>query len=164
MAFKDPLRRLKLHLRELLRQKDPVKSRQWASDDLLYKRFSTLESRPNGYGIISKMRMILSGAFEQSSKRPTPMSPNYQLQTKTSYTRASNIDSSLRWYEHSRRTWHWSIPWFPPGKAHAKGEGGPNAMDIGLVESKWKRIPLHGASSTRLPCNTFVGSGHWTFV
>ena len=26
--FKDPLRQLKLHLRELLRQKDPVKSRQ----------------------------------------------------------------------------------------------------------------------------------------
>jgi len=24
----------------------------------------------------------------------------------------------------------------PPGKAHAKGEGGPNAMNIGLVESK----------------------------
>ena len=67
--FKDPLRRLKLHLRELLRR---------ASDDILYKRFSALESRSNRYGdnlenaddIIRRIRTFLKETYPHEPELP----------------------------------------------------------------------------------------------
>jgi hypothetical protein len=68
----------------------------------------------------------------------SPTSLNYPLQTKLSDIRASN---------------NYRLPWFFPNKAHAGGKGRPNIVDS--IEGKWERIPLYGASSTRLPCKTF---------
>ena len=100
----------------------------------------------------------LSSAFEHSSWRPTPTSLSYLPQTETSYIRASNINSSSPTLIRTPKTNMTSInTLILPEKStrRIQGKGRPNIVDIGLVEGKWERIPLYGASSTGLPCKTF---------